>query len=218
LILFPDEDLQCDLEPLLLQADFDRSDEQHIVRGLMDEHLTPVFHFSDREGNVAVPLTEDAARAFLRRLNIVRNLDPQVVEAIEATVEGKIQNRIKVRLRNSRFSRTEGKAAFLCLFFRKLNRDDVFSHLDFMLEFFDETPEDVDIQASLFLKKRRLHCLLQQAIREEAERQNNTMEEIMLSGRKVPYVDMQRTRRQMTIIDHITLDIFGVIETVEQDI
>ena len=123
-----------------------------------------------------------------------------------------------MRLRNSRFSRTEGKAAFLCLFFRKLNRDDLFSHLDFLLEFFDEIPDDADIPASLFLKKRRLHFILQQEIRAEAEKENKAIEEIMLSGRKLPHVDMHRTRQQMTTIDHITLDMFGIVETVEQEI
>lgn len=214
LIFFPDEAMQCELENIIEQSDFNPNDEAAIIRFLSDLQLRPRFDFPDQRGHAVVPMTASAAASFVSRLNITRKPAPRLLKAVEKYSPQESHNRLRVCLRNSRFIWSDNKIEFLAAFFQKLTVPDHLPYLDFMLEFFCELPDDNNILQQLCKKKRNLFLNLQSASKAEDRLQKNNMETLMLARIKVPYIDKKSTLEKMTIIDRITLDLFGVLETV----
>jgi len=173
--------------------------------------------FPDNRGSLELVMPESAAGQFIARLMISKKLDGRLIEAIGDFVCEKHRNRCKVKVRNSRFEGSENNISFLCRFFEKVAAEgsDFFETLEFMLNFFDEAPNDGELFASLMRRKRFYLRNLQKA-EKEGQTVGKNMETLMVQGMRVPYINKAEARKKIGIIDSIGLAVFGKTDYVGQ--
>jgi len=214
LLLFPDETMQLQLESLLERLHFQHGDEKSVLGNLLQDPMQVTLRFPGDRGSLRLRITEDLACRFISRLNISRHLNPNLLEALNQHQKETISDRIKVKLRNSRFSPTTEKIEFLCLFFKKFDSQDmdIFECLDVALSFLDEPTMDNDIYRTLMAKKKFYFRSLQKAKQLEAQLQKQNVETLMAQGKKVVLIDQRDARKKMRIIDRISRVVFGKTE------
>jgi hypothetical protein len=214
LLLFPDETMQLQLEALLERLHFQPVDEKSVLDNLLQKPVQVAIRFPGDRRLLHLRVTEDAACRFISRLDISKHLNPNLLNALNQHQEESISNRIKVKLRNSRFSPTTEKIEFLCLFFEKFDSQDmdIFECLDVALSFLDEPTINDDIYKTLMAKKKFYFRSLQKAKQLDAQLQKQNVETLMARGKKVVLVDQRDARNKMRVIDRISRAVFGRTE------
>jgi hypothetical protein len=217
LLLFPDETMQFHLEALLEDLHFQAADEKSILDDLLKGSLPATIRFPEHRGSLHLMVTEDLAGRFISRLNISKRLNPDLLEALNHYGDENVSIRIKVKMRNSRFSATDEKIKFLCLFFEKFDSqdNDIFECLEFALIFLDEPTIDKDIYRTLMAKKKFYFRSLQKAKQLENQLQKHNMETLLAQGKRVVLIDQRDARKKMRIIDRIGRAVFGKTEYFE---
>ena len=217
LLLFPDETMQLQLESLLERLHFQQADEKSVLGDLLQDPVQLTIRFPGDRGSLRLRITEDVACQFISRLNISRHLNPNLLDALNQNKDETISDRIKVKLRNSRFSPTTEKIEFLCLFFKKFDSQDmdIFECLDVALSFLDEPTIDNDIYRTLMAKKKFYLRSLQKAKRLDAQLQKQNVETLMAQGKRVVLIDQRDARNKMRIIDRIGRAVFDKTEYFE---
>jgi len=114
LIFFPDESMQLELEEMLENFQFGEQDADKVLDRICRESLQVNVGLPENRGSINLNVTEDVACRFISRLNISKHLNPDLLEALNRYDDENISKRIKVKIRNSRFSPTEEKIKFLC--------------------------------------------------------------------------------------------------------
>jgi hypothetical protein len=215
LLLFPDETMQLQLETLLEGLYFQQEDEKSVLDALLQEPVQVTIRFPGDRGSFHLLVTEDMTRQFIARLNISKHLNPDLLEVLNHYEI--ISHRIKVKMRNSRFSPTDEKIKFLCLFFEKFDSqdNDIFECLEFALSFLDEPILDNDIYRTLMAKKAFYFRSLQKAIQLDTQLQKHNMETLLAQGKRVVLIDQRDARKKMEIIDRIGRTVFGKTEYFE---
>jgi hypothetical protein len=122
-----------------------------------------------------------------------------------------------VKIRNSRFSPTDEKIKFLCLFFEKFDSqdNDIFECLEFALSFLDEPAIDNDIYRTLMAKKKFYFRSLQKAKQLDTQLQKHNMETLLAQGERVVLIDQRDAYKKMRIIDRISRAVFSKTEYFE---
>ena len=217
LLLFPDETMQLQLEVLLQRLHFQKADENSILDDLLQEPVQVAIRFPRDREPLRLMVTEDVACQFISRLNISKHLNPELLEALNHYEDENIRNRIKVKMRNSRFSPTDEKINFLCLFFEKFDSqdNDIFECFEFVLSFLDEPTIDNDIYRTLTAKKKFYFRSLQKAKQLDTQLQKYNMETLLAQGKRVVLIDQRDARKKMRIIDRISRAVFGKTEYFE---
>jgi hypothetical protein len=217
LLFFPDESIQIQLEETLERHRPQNEDENRILTYLCRDPLQVTFRFEDDRGKIKLPIPEDVTRQFLVRLKISKHLDAKLIESIRNYGDEKNCNRFKVKIRNSRFTPTENKTAFLRKFFETIGArsNDVFECLDFALGFLDEIKKDSDIYQALMAKKKFYFISLQKAKKMEARLEKHNIETLMLQGERVILINPADVRKKMRIVDRISRAVFGNTEYFE---
>ena len=217
LLLFPDETMQLQLERLLEGLYFQQEDEKSVLDDLLQVPMQVAIRFPGDRGSFHLLVTEDLARQFIARLNISKHLNPDLLEALNHYENENISNRIKVKMRNSRFSPTDEKTKFLCLFFEKFDSqdNDIFECLEFALSFLDEPTIDNDIYRTLMAKKEFYFRSLQKAKQLDTQLQRHNMETLLAQGKRIVLIDQRDARNKMRIIDRIGRAVFGKTEYFE---
>ena len=217
LLFFPDESMQIQLEETLERHRPQNEDENKILTYLCRDPLQVTFRFEDDRGAIKLPIPEDVTRQFLVRLKISKHLDAELIESIRNYGDEKNCNRFKVKIRNSRFTATENKTAFLRKFFETIGArsNDVFECLDFALGFLDEIKKESDIYQALMAKKKFYFISLQKAKKMEARLEKHNIETLMLQGERVILINPADVRKKMRIIDRISRAVFGNTEYFE---
>jgi hypothetical protein len=214
LLLFPDEPMQLQLESLLERSHFQQADEKFVLGDLLQDPVQVTIRFPGDRGSMRLRVTEDVACRFISRLNISRHLNPNLLEVLNQHQDKTISDRIKVKLRNCRFSPTTEKIEFLCLFFKKFDSQDtdIFECLDVALSFLDEPTIENDIYRTLMAKKKFYFRSLQKAKQLDTQLQKQNVETLMAQSRKVLLIDQRDARQKMRIIDRISRVVFGKTE------
>jgi len=214
LLLFPDESMQLQLESLLEHLHFQPADEKSVLGDLLQDPVQVVVRFPGDRGSLRLRVTEDVACRFISHLNISRHLNPNLLDALNQNKDETISDRIKVKLRNSRFSPTTEKIEFLCLFFKKFDSQDmdIFECLDVALSFIDEPTIDNDIYRTLMAKKKFYFRSLQKAKQLDTQLQKQNVETLMAQGKRVVLIDQRDARKKMRIIDRISRAVYGKTE------
>ena len=214
LLFFPDETMQLQLEALLERLHIQEADEKSVLDGLLQEPVQVSIRFPGDRGSLHLRVTEDAACQLISRLNISKHLNPNLLEALNHYEDENISDRIKVKLRNSRFSPTDEKIKFLCLFFEKFNSqdNDIFECLEVALSFIDEPTIDNDIYRTLMAKKKFYFRSLQKAKQLDTQLQKYNVETLLAQGKRVVLIDQRDARKKMRIIDRISRAVFGKTE------
>jgi hypothetical protein len=217
LLLFPDETMQFQLEALLEDLQFQETDEKSILDDLLKGSLAVTIRFPEDRGPLHLMVTEDVAGRFIARLNISKRLNLDLLKVLNHYEDENVSNRIKVKIRNSRFSATDEKIKFLCLFFEKFDPqdNDIFECLEFALIFLDDPTIDNDIYRSLMAKKKFYFRSLQKAKQLENQLRKHNMETLLAQGKRVVLIDQRDARKKMRIIDRISRAVFGKTEYFE---
>ena len=217
LLLFPDETMQLQLEAQLERLRFQETDEKSVLDNLLQEPLQVTLRFPEDRGSFHLMVTADMARQFIARLNISKHLNPDLLEVLNHYENENISNRIKVKMRNSRFAPADEKTKFLCLFFEKFDPqdNDIFECLEFALSFLDEPILDNDIYRTLMAKKAFYFRSLQKAIQLDTQLQKHNMETLLAQGKRVVLIDQRDARNKMRIIDRIGRAVFDKTEYFE---
>ncbi len=218
LVFFPDEAVQIQMEDLLENLDFEPADEPVAADCLIRLRPGTCISFPDNRGSLELVMPESAAGQFIVRLKISKKLDRRLIEAIGTFVSEKHRTRCKVKVRNSRFEGSENNISFLCRFFEKVaaEGDDFFKTLEFMLNFFDEVPNDGELFTALMRRKRFYLRNLQKAEKFEDQMEEKNMETLMVQGMRIPYINKAEARKKIGIIDSIGLAVFGKTDYVGQ--
>lgn len=218
MICFPDETLQAKLEPLLADAAMGEEDEEAILDRFTDPPPTARFTFPDGRGTAEFPLPEGAAAAFLSRLHIDRNPDPRLAEAVAAGAPPDLRMRFRAKLRNCRFTWSEHRIDFLCLFFQNLDfvARDPANLLDFALGLIHELPDTRDLWSAVSVQKHRYVETLEKAARFEEQRRGKTMETLVMQGVRTPYVNAADVRERLEQLDAVCLAVFGMTPPVDR--
>lgn len=214
LLLFPDESMQLQLEPLLECLRLQQADEKSVLDVFLQDPVQVTIRFPEDRGSLRLRITEDLACRFISRLNISRHMRPNLLDALNQYQDETISDRIKVKLRNSRFSPSTEKIEFLGLFFKNFDPQDldIFECLDVALSFLDEPTIDNDIYRTLMSKKKFYFRSLQKARQLDAQLRKQNVETLMAQGKRVVLIDQRDARRKMRIIDRISRVVFGKTE------
>lgn len=217
LLFFPDESMQIQLENVLEEHNFLKEDEEEISNYLCRKPLRVYFHLPGNRGSLHIEISKAYARQLIKRLHISKQLNRQIVAAIDNHARAKLKKQFKVKLRNSRLIPTDNKIAFLSGFFEKFNIEssDVFEHLDFVLSFLEEIKEDADIFKALMAKKKFYLRHLKRTEKFEDQLQRTNMETLMLQGKRAVFIDKNEARKMMLLIDRISQTVFGKTEYFE---
>jgi hypothetical protein len=217
LLLFPDETMQLQLEALLERLQFQEADEKSILDDFLKGPVPVAIHFPEEGGPLHLKVTEDVAGRFISRLNISKHLNPDLLGALNHYEDENISIRIKVKMRNSRFSPTAENIKFLCLFFEKFDSqdNDIFECLEFALSFLDEPTLGNDIYRTLMAKKKFYFRSLQKAKQLDTQLQKYNIETLLAQGKRVVLIDQRDARKKMRIIDRISLAVFDKTEYFE---
>ena len=211
LLFFPDDSVQLQLENLLEDAQLQQQDEQAIQARVCDQSLQTPFCFPDGRGTLKMAVSPASVNAFIDHLNLSRSLDPKIREAIVRHVRRALQTRCYVRFRNARAITAPHKISFLQSFFEnlKIEEDEFFEYLDFILNFLGELKGKTDIFQELMTYKKLYIQGLQKAAKLDAQLSKHNVETLLLSGTRVAYVDKADVHKKIRMIDRISLAAFG---------
>jgi hypothetical protein len=217
LLFFPDNRLQHELEELLQSQHFQQEDEKKVVAFLCRKPLGVVFQFPEKKGSFSLEIPEEVAHQFIKRLNISKQIDRNLLLTVKENTPAKDKNRFAVKLRNSRFIETDKAIWFLSAFFESWNTDnsEAFKDLNFILSFLEELHENADIFDALMSKKKFYLKHLKRTEKFEEELQKTNIETLMLQGKNSAFMDKNEARNNMAIIDRISQTVFGKTEHFE---
>jgi hypothetical protein len=211
LLFFPDESVQMQLEDMLGEARLQKQDEQEIQDLASNKAFQTRIRFPDERGMLGMKVTPSNVTLFVKRLNLLRCLDPRLSASIAEYVPVNFQTRCRVRLRNTKPITSQNKILFLEAFFEKLeiDSDEFMEYLDFILSFLDECNDAPDMFQALMAKKRFYFQSLQKAKNLDIQLTKHNVETLLLRGKRVSYVDKADTRKKIQMIDRTSLAVFG---------
>jgi hypothetical protein len=214
LLFFPDESVQLQLEHLLEDIRFQEQDEKEIREMVCRKPFQTRIRFPDKRGSLGMEVTPLNVTQFIAHLNLLRCLNPKLTAAINDHVPATLHTRCKVKLRNTRPITSQSKILFLQVFFEKLagDSDEFLDLLVFMLSFLDECKEESDMFQLLMARKRFYFQSLQKAKNLDVQLTKHNLETLLLRGKRVAYVDKADARKNIQMIDRISLAIFGKTE------
>lgn len=214
LLFFPDERLQCQLEDLLESQHFEAQDRKKVSGFLCRNPLVVAFRFPAEKGSFSLEIPETVAHQFVKRLNISKQINRNLLLTIKDNTSAETKNWFAVKLRNSRFAMTDNAVWFLSAFFDKWDTEnnDAFKYFDFILFFLEELPEDADIFEALMKKKRFYLKHLKRAEKFEEQLLKTNVETLMLKGKIAAFIDKNEARQNMEFIDRISHTVFGKTE------
>lgn len=217
LLFFPDEQFQKQIEPVLETYSYDDEDIGNVVSYLKQKKIQTRIIFPDNRGELEIRLPDSTIRSFMFRLNITKNIDPRILKTLDRCVpEISDVHQIRVMLRNCRIKFSDSFCAFLCKGIEKMYPFSTYfiEALIFMLDFLEQNNSMSDIYSGLMKKKQTCLQIIQIADKNKKILKTNTVEALMLKGIHIPTISIEDTRKQITLIDHICISIYGKTEFV----
>ena len=213
LIFFPGKDIQILLEDLIEQSHFQQKDEQKILALLMGEKPELTLYYPEGGPPVCFAVPEEAARQFISRLNIHKQLDSKVLEAIRKNLPLDWQVPARVMIRNARFDCHGGRAVFLKVFIRNIPpmTDDFFGYLAFVLAFLETGPYGEPLKEALTRRKRHHQKNILKAEQFEGQRRTRNVETMIMQGIRIPHFDPGDDMQKIAMIDTVAIALYGKI-------
>ncbi|MGB9498306.1 MAG: hypothetical protein ACKVE4_00845 [Dissulfuribacterales bacterium] len=220
LLFFPDEQFQKQLELILKSQTYDDEDVENIITYLEQRNIQTTLTFPDKRGDLKINIPDSTIRPFMRRLNITKHIDLRISKTLTRCIPNLSDiHQIRVMLRNCRFEFSDPICDFLCQGIEKIypKSEYFFAALTFILNFLDHSDPAMDIYLQLMWKKRGCLQMIQQTEKNEKALMKSSVEQLLLQGHRVPAVNIADARKQITLIDHICISIFGQTEFVGID-
>ena len=205
LILFPDEALQAKLEPLLEAGMYNQEDEATVVALLEAETIQTAFRgVENREGST-FRIPRSFLPAYVRRLSISRRIPPGLVNAISGVHPPETGIRLKVMLRNSKFTFTGPVTDFLTAFVMGMDPGDkdFDACFDMALELLGGQGTETDPFRLLRLRTDALHKAKNAAHQFEEQLQRSNMETLMHQGLRAPEIGIAEAGEKIALLNRI---------------
>ena len=215
LLFFPDEQFQKQLELILETQTYDNEEVEDIITFLEQKKIQTTLIFPDKRGNLQINIPDSTIRSFMRRLNITKHIDPRISKTLIRCVPNLSDMlQIRVMLRNCRFEFTDPICDFLCQGIEKMYHDAeyFFDALALILDFLNHSDPAIGIYSGLMKIKKSCLQMIQQAEKNEKALMKTSVEQFILQGHRIPAICIADARKQITLIDHICISIFGQTE------
>ncbi len=216
LIVFPDEDIQVEMEAFLSGHPITQKDETEILTLLIKKDIRAMIIPPDSPEKIFVRMDDQNISLFLARLNLSKTLDKQLATAIETCVKKKYQLPVRVKFRNAGFLFSQERIDFLCEFFSFFNPEHPLyvTYLDFIIDFLHAHDGNQDIYTALNAKKRSCYRYLQSALKFQEQLAKYNIETLMMKGIKNQSINIEEMEETIHLIHNITMTIFGRSEEV----
>jgi len=211
LIFFPGQDLQIDLEDLIEKGHFQQDEEVVVLGLLMKQNPQASLYYPEGGPPFQVAIPGHAARQFISRLNIHKQISRRVLEAIRKNLPPDLQAPVKVMIRNARFACRDSKAAFLEAFMGGMPfmRDDFLQHLEFVLHFLETSPDGIPLEESLAHQKQHHQKNIMRAEQFERQRKNRNVETMIMQGIRILHFDPRDDMQKIAMIDTVSIAMYG---------
>jgi hypothetical protein len=206
LLFFPDEEIQEKLEPVLKQNKYSDRDVFAIIDLLTRKQLQTKIRFPENRGHITIRIPDSAICQFVYRLNITRHINQKISQTLIRCIRKKKEiHRVRVQLRNTRFSYSGKICSFLSEFIEKIYPLPGFfkDALPFMLDFLDQIKPETGIYPALIKKKRLYVQMIRQSEKIERALKEHSVEALMLKGMPIPAINIEETQKKIAIIDRV---------------
>lgn len=205
LIFFPDEILQARMEPLLEAEMYDREDEAAVLALLETEVIRTTIREPESRKTAAIRVPTSSLAPFVRRLGIFRHIPPGLADTISRMHPPEAAVRLKVILRNKRFSLNPSTSDFLEAFILGMapgdrNFEDCF---ELALELLDCQGTETDPFRLLRSKTDALYRARDAALQFEKQLHRSNMETLMQQGIRAPEIGVAEAEEKISLLDRI---------------
>lgn len=211
LIYFPDEAMQLRIEDVLEQGGYVISDEFSVANLLVRDRPATRIFWPGETGPLNQLLPVAAAKPFLSRLHITRQIDPKLLGTIQTCISQDNRPAVKVKLRNSDVPQTPTRISFLNAILTEIEtaHSPPFECLTFVLNLLPEIQTQSDIYHIFSKKKALAYRNLQQARNYQARLETGNIEILLAQGIRSPFVDQSQLMKEIILIDEICLALYG---------
>lgn len=211
LIFFPDEQMQIKLEETIENFAYVKEDEIKLADDILSSGKNISLVFAETGQTLEIKMPEDAVSQFVSRLKVSKLMDRRIIQAIEQFVPTSHQQLFKVHFRNSPVQLAGNQAELICKFLEKKGADTqtALDCFDFLLIFFQERIDDLDLYQALMQKKNFYLHHLHKARKADEQIEKNNMETLFMQGIRTPYFDKLDAGKKIGLIDMISHTIFG---------
>jgi hypothetical protein len=208
-LLFPNAELQRDIEPLLARLPSTTDLERRLRERLQSPPIELTLVLDG--GQLTLALPEDLRDRFLTRLKLAKNWPPSLDPVLDACLKEDDRLRARVLLRNGPAAMGPGFAGLCVGLLRKLpsHHRDFWPALDLVIQLAAELERTEDPFALLTRHKQRAFQMVEQQREFERRLQGSNIEILMGQGQRVPILARAEAQRRMRIIDAVCQAVFG---------
>ena len=205
LIFFPNETLQLRLEPLIEKHHYSRNDEATVTGLLESKPVQTTLREPESRPGATFQIPVSVYASFVRRLNISRRIPSELADAISAVHPPEIAARLKVMLRNTRFSYSRPVAGFLTAFILGMEAEDkdFDACFELMIDVLETMEIDVDPFRLLRMKTEALYRAHNAALQFEKQLRRSNMETLMQLGLRAPETSASEANKKIDLLERI---------------
>ncbi len=217
LLMTPDTHLQITIEPLLWQYPIIPKQEKAIIHALEKPPLTTLIRLSDGISTTQFAPPNWATTEYIQRLHLTWQINPELYPVTDHFLTDHQKSEFWVRLRNSQSTLTPEIAKNLAVLVEKNHtfREAFFDHLDLLITAWSNPAAHEDPHKALVRLKGSYIKAMGQTHRFEKAARSHNMETLMLQGLPTPTITMETALHQISMIDNLTLTLFGTIVSMD---
>ncbi|NNG01938.1 MAG: hypothetical protein HKM93_21300 [Desulfobacteraceae bacterium] len=210
LILTPSEAECLRLEALFESAGFSAEDEQRIVAALADEPSRIPIYMNGRL-LISLALNEEMVCRYVVKLRMTRQPDPRLSAVIRRIPDEGCKTKLGIMLRHAPSPLTEpGMDVIAGLIERNTaGGGDLEKQIAFILDIMPELKNGIRLYDLLTIRKHFLESGIRDAATTRSRMDKYNPEMLIMTGGRVPYVDVEAAREQIDIIDSLCITLFG---------
>jgi hypothetical protein len=212
LIFFPDTALRIAIEPLVGNNVFSQADKAGLVERLFDQVKSVALFFPTENESVTVEVTRPLLATFIGKLYLCRNLDTEILIALENNLPKHIANDARVFLRCKHYEYPEKVRLFLSTFINKAAQmHNIFNDLfELSVSLISHVPDHVEIE-NYFIEQLYLQKKIVRNIKEfEEKRDRYGMEYLLMQKYPVPHESAEEVRHRVHMLTTIIEDVFQI--------
>ncbi len=218
LLMTPDTLLQATLEPLLWQFPITSSDEETVIHALWQQPTTIAIRLSNGAQRVHWTPPDWAMTEYIARLHLTWPIDAELYQETDHFLTTPEKIHFWVCLRGTQGVISPAISQNLTTFVTQKDHfgDTFFDHLDLLLTTWSDPAARKDPHKALVRLKGSYVKALRQTRRFEKAARSHNMETLMLQGIPTPTIRMETALHQISMIDNLTLTLFGTISSVDE--
>lgn len=217
LLMTPDTLLQAVLEPLLWQFPLTPSDEETVIHALRQQPPTIAIRLSNGTQTLQWIPPDWAMNEYIARLHLTWPIEAELFQGTDhfLTTPEKIHFWICLRGTQSVISPAISQNLVTFVAQKDHFSDSFFDHLDLLLTTWSNSAACKDPHKALVRLKGSYVKALRQIHRFDVAARSHNMETLMLQGTPTPTITMETALHQISMIDNLTLTLFGTISSVD---